>query len=100
MDSDFSFVTFKKLVFLLFRQVPKACHHLMPNPSWDGSQWCNIKILKMKKISLYGGVWYTEFWVIFVTENSTKLQKPIFEGEIRAISSVRSLHSSQLHSPH
>jgi hypothetical protein len=45
LNSDFSLVALS-LVFLLFKLVLRTCHHLMLNPSWNASQWCNIRKLK------------------------------------------------------
>jgi hypothetical protein len=33
-------------MFTVFRHVAKTCYNLMPNPSWDASQWHNIRTLK------------------------------------------------------
>jgi hypothetical protein len=50
LDPDFSLVAFLKLVFQLFRRVLNFCHHLMLSPSWDASQWHNIR--KLRKVQL------------------------------------------------
>ncbi len=50
LDPDFSLVAFLKPVFQLFRWVLKFCDHLMLSPSWDASQWHNIR--KLRKVQL------------------------------------------------
>jgi hypothetical protein len=50
LDPDLTLVAFLKPVFQLFRRVLKFCHHLMLSPSWDASQWHNIR--KLRKVQL------------------------------------------------
>lgn len=58
---DSNLATFFKLIFWKFGQVLKILHHLMLNPYWVVSQWCNIPKLKKQFISWETiGTWWEQ----------------------------------------
>jgi len=56
LESYFNLVPLFKIFKNIFRQILKACHCLMLNPSCDINQWCKIETLKnkIKKIVALG----------------------------------------------